>query len=143
MSYHHIVAAYDGSKASNKALEQAIKLVESNPGSRLSVAHVVTRPSYAIAGYGLILPEGYEEKIKEYQDSLVQQAQDKIANLAYAKVVILGGTPSSAILAYAKENNCDLIVIGNRGLGPIREWMLGSVSHHVAQQAQVPVLIVK
>lgn len=143
MAYHNILTAYDGSKASEKALTHAIKLIEGNPGSKLTVANVLVRPAYAFAGYGMIIPEGYEKQIKDYQDSLVQQAKEKVADLNYAKVVILSGTPAMAILEYAKENMCDLIVMGNRGLGPIREWMLGSVSHHVAQQAQIPVLIVK
>jgi Universal stress protein UspA and related nucleotide-binding proteins len=143
MIYHNILAAYDGSKASEKALGQAVKLAESKPASKLTVAHVASRPSFVFGAYGLILPENYENQIREQQEEIVRQAKEKIAGLPYAKVVVLGGTPSYALLEYAKENMCDLIVIGNRGLGPIREWMLGSVSHHVAQQAQIPVLIVK
>jgi nucleotide-binding universal stress UspA family protein len=143
MSYHNVLAAYDGSKASEKALKHALQLVEGNPGSKLTVAHVAARPSYTFAGYGMILPEGYEAQIKEYESSIIAQAKAKIEHLPYSKVVLLSGTPSNAILEYAKENQCDLIVLGNRGLGPIREWMLGSVSHHIAQQSQVPVLIVK
>ncbi|MFB9274296.1 universal stress protein [Cohnella cellulosilytica] len=143
MAYHHVLAAYDGSKASNKALQHAIKLVESRPGSKLTVAHVTLRPPYAFAGFGMVVPNDYEERMKEYQNDLVRQAEDTVKELPYAKVVVLNGTPSSALLEYARDNCCDLIVIGNRGLGPIREWMLGSVSHHVVQQAQIPVLVVK
>ncbi len=143
MTYHHVLAAYDGSKASNKALQHAIKLVGSRPGSKLTVAHVSLRPPYAFAGFGMVMPSGYEVRMKEYQDGLVRHAEDAVKELSYAKVVVLNGTPSSAILEFAKEYCCDLIVIGNRGLGPIREWMLGSVSHHVVQQAQIPVLVVK
>ncbi len=143
MTYHHVLAAFDGSKASAKALAHAVKLVDSRPGSKLTVAHVTARPPYAFAGFGMVVPNGYEERMKEYQVSLVRQAEDAIKELSYAKVAVLEGVPSSAILQYAKEYCCDLIVIGNRGLGPIREWMLGSVSHHVVQQAQIPVLVVK
>jgi Universal stress protein UspA and related nucleotide-binding proteins len=143
MTYHHVLAAYDGSKASNKALSHAVKLVESRPGSKLTVAHVIARPPYAFAGFGMVMPSGYEERMKEYQDGLVRQAEEAIKELPYAKAVVLDGAPSAAILEYAREYCCDLIVIGNRGLGPIREWMLGSVSHSVVQQAQIPVLVVK
>jgi len=143
MTYHHVLAAFDGSKASVKALDYAIRLVESKPGSRLTVVHVESRPSYLLTGYGMILPESYGAQIAEHQQEIVRQAKEKISNLAYAKVIVLDGTPSYAILEHAKANACDLIVIGNRGLGPIREWMLGSVSLHVSQQAQIPVLIVK
>ncbi|MDF2937997.1 MAG: UspA domain protein, partial [Paenibacillaceae bacterium] len=34
-------------------------------------------------------------------------------------------------------------IIGSRGLGGIREFVLGSVSHNVVQHAVVPVLVIK
>ncbi|MGG6460906.1 MAG: universal stress protein [Candidatus Eiseniibacteriota bacterium] len=37
----------------------------------------------------------------------------------------------------------DLIVIGSRGLGSVKEFLLGSVSHAVTRHASIPVLIVK
>ncbi|BBI34134.1 universal stress protein [Cohnella abietis] len=143
MNYHHILAAYDGSKASEKALTHAVKIVGSHPGSRLTVAHVVTRLPYSLAGYGLVLTDGIQEKIQEYENTLLQQMTDKIESLPYASIAVLKGNAATAILEHATENNCDLIIIGNRGLGPIREWMLGSVSHEVVQQAKIPVLIIK
>ncbi|WP_239616599.1 universal stress protein [Cohnella mopanensis] len=143
MKYHHILVAYDGSETSKKALAHAIKIVENQPICKLTVAHVLNRPPYAIASYGLVLPEGYQEKIQEYENALMQQATEQIQNLPYAKIAMLKGNPASAILDHANENACDLIVMGNRGLGAIKEWMLGSVSHHVVQQARMPVLIVK
>jgi nucleotide-binding universal stress UspA family protein len=33
--------------------------------------------------------------------------------------------------------------MGSRGLGAIREFFLGSVSHNVVQNSKVPVLVVK
>lgn len=143
MIYHHILAAYDGSKASEKALQQAILFAGSKSGTRLTVAHVLNRPVLAVAGYGFVPPEGYLEKLQEYETVLLDQAKAKIASLPYACIVVLTGNPAPAILEYAQVNNCDLIIMGSRGLSTIREWMLGSVSHHVVQQARIPVLIVK
>jgi nucleotide-binding universal stress UspA family protein len=143
MIYHHILVAYDGSEASEKALQQAIMLTGSKSGTRMTVAHVVNPPVLAVAGYGFVPPEGYMEKDREYEAALLEQIKAKIASLPYTEVVVLSGNPASAILKYSQENNCDLIVMGSRGLGAIREWMLGSVSHQVVQQARIPVLIVK
>ncbi|MCD9020693.1 universal stress protein [Cohnella silvisoli] len=143
MIYHHILAAYDGSKPSDKALQQAVMIAGSKPGTRLTVAYVQYQPAFAVAGYGFVPPEGYQEKIQEYETVMLDQARNRIASLAYASVAVLRGNPAAAILEYAQGNNCDLIVMGSRGLGAIKEWMLGSVSHHVVQQARVPVLIVK
>ncbi|MNP39883.1 Stress response protein NhaX [compost metagenome] len=60
-----------------------------------------------------------------------------------AEVELLQGSPAEVILKYAKEHAIDVIVIGSRGLGGIREFVLGSVSHNVVQSARIPVLVVK
>jgi len=143
MNYHHILAAYDGSATSEKALQQAVQIAQSKPGTRLTVAHVLYRTNYAFEGFGWVIPESYQDKIQEYEDALLQKAKERISSLPYADVAVLTGDPATAILKAAKESNCDLIVMGSRGLGAFKEWMLGSVSHHVVQQAQIPVLIVK
>lgn len=143
MDYRHILVAYDGSTTSDRALSHAVKIAKRNPGGRFTVAHVIHRPLTAFEGFGWVIPEGYQEKLKEYEESLTQKAEAAIKDLPYGRTVMLGGVPAQAILDYAKEYNCDLIVMGSRGLGPFKEWMLGSVSHHVVQQSHIPVLIVK
>ena len=120
MIYHKLLAAYDGSEASAKALSHAVKIVESHPGTKLTVAHVVNRPAFAIGGYGIVMPEGYQEKMQEYEDKLIQQAMDQIEDLPYANIAVLHVNAASALLEYANENACDLIVMGNRGLGAIK-----------------------
>jgi len=56
---------------------------------------------------------------------------------------LVEGRPSNKIVETAKEGNCDIIVMGSRGLGTIKEFFLGSVSDRVADEATCPVLIVK
>ncbi|MMZ71849.1 Stress response protein NhaX [compost metagenome] len=53
------------------------------------------------------------------------------------------GSPAEVILSYVKKHDNDVIVIGSRGLGTIREFVLGSVSHNVVQNAKIPVLVIK
>jgi nucleotide-binding universal stress UspA family protein len=45
-------------------------------------------------------------------------------------------------IAHAK-NKFDIIIIGSRGLGSVKEVFLGSVSHAVVHKSKIPVLIVK
>ncbi|MEO8326445.1 MAG: universal stress protein [Nitrospirota bacterium] len=53
------------------------------------------------------------------------------------------GIPASAILSMAQHESMELIIMGSRGLGTIKEHLLGSVSHRVATHASCHVLLVK
>jgi len=55
--------------------------------------------------------------------------------------VITQGTVSSAILEAAETNKVSLIVMGARGINPIQELLLGSVSSSVIRHAHTNVLI--
>ncbi len=57
--------------------------------------------------------------------------------------IIKKGHPSKVILDLSESIGVDLVIVGSRGLGGVKEFMLGSVSHSVARHASVPVLIVK
>lgn len=43
------------------------------------------------------------------------------------------GSPTTKLLEEAQDAGCDLVVVGSRGLGPIRRSLLGSVSDQVAR----------
>ena len=53
------------------------------------------------------------------------------------------GTPSDMILRYAKELNCNQIIIGPRGLGAVKGILLGSVASKIIQLSTIPVLLIK
>lgn len=143
MNYHHILVAYDGSEAAEKALQHAIHLAGDNAGNRLTVAYVRTRPRMAFEGISWVVPNDYEERLRQHENHMLAKAAEKTAHIPYSSTVVLTGIPAASLLEYADKHHCDLIVMGSRGLGAIKEWMLGSVSHHVVQQSKVPVLIVK
>lgn len=144
MLFTKIVAAYDGSKASNKALDKAIDLVKLTPGASLTVLHVFDYPRFYIAeGYAPI-PASVNKDFYELAEKTVEEAKSRLAEAGVtATVEMLQGSPADVILKYAKSNDNDVIVIGSRGLGTIREFVLGSVSHNVVQNAKIPVLVIK
>ena len=57
--------------------------------------------------------------------------------------VMVGGDPADTIIKRAKREKADLVVLGSRGLGALKELVLGSVSHKVVQHGKLPCLIVK
>jgi nucleotide-binding universal stress UspA family protein len=56
--------------------------------------------------------------------------------------VVTEGEPAAAIVAYAKDKDTDLIVMGARGLGLVREMLIGSVTDAVLKSSPCPVLVV-
>jgi len=143
MIYKSIVAAYDGSETAEHALKHAIQLAEKSPGCKLTVAYSKYRPPMNFPYYGIPSMAEIEAKLQEYDDAVLEKAQDMIKDLPDAAVKVFVGSPALSILECADESGADLIVIGSRGLGTFKGMMLGSVSSYVAQHAKVPVLIIK
>ena len=52
------------------------------------------------------------------------------------------GSPAEVLVSMAEEQKADLIVMGARGLGPVKERLFGSVSHNVLTLAPCATLIV-
>lgn len=84
-----------------------------------------------------------EETLEVQGKKVLEAAEQKLAAIDNPSHTFMKfGFASQLILEHAAEHQCDLIVIGSRGLSGIREF-LGSVSHSVVQQSSVPVFIVK
>jgi nucleotide-binding universal stress UspA family protein/nitrite reductase/ring-hydroxylating ferredoxin subunit len=58
-----------------------------------------------------------------------------------ADVEIDGGEPADVVLTVADRRQADLVVVGNRGMGKVRRFRLGSVPERVATYAACDVLI--
>jgi len=56
---------------------------------------------------------------------------------------LLEGEPADTIIKYALEQKIDNIIIGQRGLGALKSFVLGSVSQKVLHNANIPVTIIK
>lgn len=144
MLFNKILTAYDGSKASKKALDKALELTKLTPGAQLDIIHVYDFPRFYVAdGFIPISPEVHQEFYEMAQKTVDEATERLQAAGVVGHTELVQGSPSEAILEYAKQNGHDVIIIGSRGLGGIREFVLGSVSHNVVQHAQVPVLVVK
>ena len=56
---------------------------------------------------------------------------------------VIYGDEGPKIINYSNKKLYDIIVIGSRGIGSIKEIFLGSTSNYVLHKSQIPVLIVK
>jgi nucleotide-binding universal stress UspA family protein len=62
--------------------------------------------------------------------------------IMFEQKIVFGDT-GHTIVKFAKDKNYDIIVIGARGLSPVKEVFLGSVSNYVLHKTGLPVLVVK
>lgn len=60
-----------------------------------------------------------------------------------ASLEVRAGRPASVLAALAIEWGADLLVIGSRGLSPIRSLLLGSVSDELVEHAACSVLVAR
>ena len=156
MLYDNIMVPYDGSPSAQAALAEAVRYAKDDPGLTLRIVHIIDTEQLAIdkleaegrdeqlvstsgtlpATFAAVTAEA-EERLRRRIDPLVKGLMNKV------HVELLQETsPGDQIVTYAIENDCDLIIMGSRGLGALR-GMLGSVSSFVLRNADVPVLIVK
>ncbi|MNC43800.1 Stress response protein NhaX [compost metagenome] len=144
MIYSNILLAYDGSKASTKAFEHAVSLAKLSPGTKLHIVHVYAFPRLYIGEALAPIPASVNKEVYDFAVETSEKAEQLLKESGVeGSVELIQGGAAETILDYAKTHHCDLIVIGSRGLGGIKEFVLGSVSHNVVQHSVVPVLVVK
>ena len=134
-----ILVPLDGSKASFKGLDEAIFLAR-QCGATITGLHVISiYPQHLGDLVSPLRVRLYKDAAKLMEKSKVISAQNGI--VFHHKIVY--GDTSSEIIAFVKQSKFDLIVMGSRGLGGMKEAFLGSVSNSVLHKSHVPVLIVK
>ncbi|HLS08231.1 universal stress protein [Lentibacillus sp.] len=140
--YRHIVAAVDGSEASEKAFRKALDIVKRND-ARLILAHVVDSRTFATAeAYDRTLAERAEEYAKELVDSYVENA--KAAGITNLARCVEYGSPKVKIAKDIAGNfGADLIVCGATGMGAVERFLIGSVSESITRYASCDVLVVR
>jgi nucleotide-binding universal stress UspA family protein len=143
-----ILLATDGSEEANLAASTASDLTRS---TRSELHVVYTEPASYIFGvadwetYGTDSPSRLDEAAEEEartrldeQTRTIREASGEIAG-AHARV----GFPDAEIVGLAGRLGAGLIVIGSRGLGPLKRALMGSVSESVVRHAHCPVLVVR
>ncbi|WP_186446265.1 universal stress protein [Paenibacillus cremeus] len=139
----NILVAFDGSEMSEIALGKAVMLAKTDPGIRMNIL-IVVKPRVLLGSPYVTADESILDGDLQNGQELADKAEKLMKSAANLHSVSLAlGTPQDEILKFAKEQGCDLIVMGSRGLSGLKEFILGSVSHFVAQHAEVLVLIVK
>jgi nucleotide-binding universal stress UspA family protein len=136
-----ILLAFDGSAHSLKALDEAIRLVKGLQ-TRLIVLHVY----WGEAADVYIDPKRIAIEDVDVEAQKMSRKLEKILKDGGVEYVLKSERSTDvahSITENAEKENCEMIVIGNRGVGRVRGFLLGSVAEKVVSTSRCSVLIVK
>jgi nucleotide-binding universal stress UspA family protein len=137
--FKNIVLAFDGSDYSNKALESAKSLTERFEAT-LWLVHVFRNPSDFL-GY-----TDYEKLYARRKSAAQAVLDDALQKLGTTTFIVNGelleGPEAESILKVAENRKADLIVMGTRGFGAVKGFLVGSISRKVIHYASCPVMVV-
>lgn len=137
-----ILVATDGSEDAALAVRAAADL-SNRVGSELHVVHVWRRPTFL--GYSLVEADGGSYDAREEAERLLEEQaeQTRAARGTIAGAHLREGRPAEEIAGLVRELGIGLVVIGSRGLGPVKRLVMGSVSEGVVDLAPCPTLVVR
>ena len=143
--FEKILVPVDGSRHARYAIEMAVELAQCH-GSAVYLLHVIRNLSLPQEILAMIkageVTESRTEILQTSAEIILDNAREKFAEAGVTAVQgeFTIGDPASEILAYAQDNEIDLIVIGHRGLGPT-EGLLGGVARKIVNRTTTSVLI--
>jgi nucleotide-binding universal stress UspA family protein len=162
--YKKILVPLDGSKLAECALPHAEKLAEGCDTEEVILVSVTERikgyrvlegPSQPVAGSELgwmesrqpsgqrLIPEAFGKKEKQAQRYLDRIAKTMAAKGINVSTEVLLWEPAEAIVGYAKQLGCDLIVMASHGRSGPSRWTHGSIAEKVFRASPVPVLMIR
>ena len=162
--YKKILVPLDGSKLAECALPHAEALAKGCSTEEITLVSVTERVQgyRAIEGSGeagvgsaggwmassqppgqTLIPEAFGKKEKQaqrYLDRVAKTMTDKGINVS---TDVLLWKPAEAIVGYAKQYGCDLIIMASHGRSGPSRWAHGSVADKVLRSSTIPVLMIK
>jgi nucleotide-binding universal stress UspA family protein len=166
MSFDRILLAIDRTPRADRVFEAGLDVAQKY-GAHLSLLHCVADMNAAIAG-STLHPSGVaypwpsamvpttsapttagtadfaEQEQTEVARNWLNQYYLKAQDIGYQQVDfdVHVGKAGNCICEIAKQIGADLIVVGRRDRSGIEEFLLGSVSNHVAHNAPCAVLLI-
>jgi nucleotide-binding universal stress UspA family protein len=141
-AYKRVLVGVDFSSGSAAAIRMALALA---PQTDIVLLHVFEIPFEGKMRYAGVK----EDIIRHYEAEARQRSLRQLHDLAEEvglprdnyTAVVQHGEPALMIMEQAEHYVCDLIAMGKHGAGFTEELLLGSVTSHVLDEAEVDVLV--
>lgn len=134
-----ILVALDGSAQSFKSLQEAIYLAIQ---CGATITGLCVLPLYTIS-LGKFTTSLRNQSMKEAKKFMTKAKVLSAQNGIVFNEKIVVSNHTSKISEYASGKKFDLIVMGSRGMNPLKELFLGSVANYTVHKSAIPVLVVK
>lgn len=145
--YQRILVPTDGSPLSEAAVDAAIDFVQGRSGSEIVALSVaVPEPSFQSLEGAMAYDPGLQvdvllEHAQAHVDAIAARA--KKAGVPCTPLTCSALDPAEAIVDTAREQHCDLIVMGSHGRRGLSRLLAGSVTQAVLASAPVPVMVLR
>jgi nucleotide-binding universal stress UspA family protein len=149
--YKSIVVGTDFSESADQAVRHAAELAKAF-GAKLHIvtafkpamtASIAASSLEAMAAGGAEFLQEADSAIANEVESTLRDLEEKLsADGVRAQTHGAAGEPADALIEVAEQTKADLIVVGNRGMGGVKRFVLGSVPNKISHHSPCSVLIV-
>ena len=146
--YKKILVPTDGSALSRKAIRAAVELAASLDAEVVALNVVPRYPTSYFEG-GMDVPNAEVARVERLWAEKGLAIADEVSRAAakagvQAKAVtVRSDLVAEAILAAARKNRCDLVVMASHGRKGLKRLLLGSETQHVLTHGNIPVLVLR
>lgn len=146
--YRNLLVATDGSKLSDKATKHAIGLAKAIGATITAFYAAPDYPMPAFADgvvYEPVSRREYTKMAAQDAEKILGSAatQAKAAGVECKTTYAIAAAPWEAILAAAKKNKADVIVMASHGRRGLAAMLLGSETQKVLTHTKLPVIVVR
>lgn len=136
-----ILCPLDFSDASRNALRYANEFAQSM-NAKITVLHVI-QPQPVVADINVPFVPLESEIENNAKAELHQFIREEVSEGVVVEEVLAFGLPSDCIIAQARKEDVDVIILGTHGRTGLSRLLLGSTAETVMRCAVRPVLVVK
>ena len=146
--FKHILLPTDGSKLSSKAVKTGIDWAKKN-GARVTAMHVVPQFTLMVDDGITMLSPALKKRFEDEGKARAQKMLDAVAQQARARGVrcntlcVSSDLPYQQIIAVARKQKCDVILMASHGRRGLSSLLLGSETAKVLLHSKIPVLVVR
>lgn len=137
-----ILVPCDGSDSALRAVRYAASAAKERPDIQLELLNV--QDPVPLGPHAVQTGKEIEQWQADEAVRVLQSAREILDSEGVSyQIRCRAGPPANEIARHAKETQCDAIIMGTRGLGPVASAVVGSDATRVIHLVDIPVTLIK